>query len=386
MKFTKTLIASAFALVSLSATAQNEKVETVYEFNPHWYAQVQPLGVQYTLGETDFTDLLSYNLQAGVGYNFTELFGARFSVNAFQSKGAWEIKDKSFNWAWKTVAPMVDGTLNLTNLILDYNPKRLFNVSIFAGIGANIAWDNGEAAATKAEIASFYDNVESNQNLQYLWDGTKVRLMGRAGIMGDFRINDHLNVGLELQAATLSDRYNSKKAGNADWCFNALVGVKYNFGSTYTEKKVSKNDNSINELLRTLRPGESEPARPVSQRPVVDAKEVANAASLEKHIFFTISSSVISEAEYLKVKEIADFLKANPSAKVIITGYADKGTGNAVINKKYAAQRADIVAKTLVEKLGVDKSRIVTDSKGDTEQPYGDANPTLNRVSICITK
>lgn len=385
MKFTKTLIASAFALVSLSATAQNEKVETVYEFNPHWYAQVQPLGVQYTLGETDFTDLLSYNLQAGVGYNFTELFGARFSVNAFQSKGAWEIKDKSFNWAWKTVAPMVDGTLNLTNLILDYNPKRLFNVSIFAGIGANIAWDNGEAAATKAEIASFYDNVESNQNLQYLWDGTKVRLMGRAGVMGDFRINDHLNVGLELQAATLSDRYNSKKAGNADWCFNALVGVKYNFGSTYTEKKVSKNDNSINELLRTLRPGESEPARPISQRPVVDVKEVANVASLEKHIFFTISSSVISESEFLKVKEIADFLKANPSAKVIITGYADKHTGNATINKKYAAQRADIVAKTLVEKLGVDKSRIVTDSKGDTVQPYG-SNSTLNRVSICITK
>jgi outer membrane protein OmpA-like peptidoglycan-associated protein len=288
---------------------------------------------------------------------------------------------------------MIDGTLNLTNLFFEYNPERLFNLSAFAGIGANIAWNNDDAAAAKAEISKIYNNTKSNQNLSNLWDGTKVRMMGRLGLMGDFRINDNLNVGLELQAATVNDHYNSKKAGNADWCFNALVGVKYNFGSTYTKKTVTpKKDNSINELLKALRPAQTEPARPIMpKQPArtldkVQTKEIAVVKPLEKHVFFTISSSTISKVEMVKVQEIADYLKANPAAKVTITGYADKGTGNASINKKYAAKRADIVANALVNQFGISKDRIVTASKGDTEQPYGTAKPELNRVSICIAQ
>ena len=393
MKFTKTIIASLFALGCLTANAQSEKTETVYEFTPHWYAEVQPLGLQYTLGESDFGDLLSYNFQLGGGYNFTKLFGARFSVNALQSKGGWEMNGKSLDWSWNFVAPMIDGTLNLTKLFFEYNPERLFNLSAFAGIGANIAWNNDDAAAAKAEISKIYNNTKSNQNLSNLWDGTKVRMMGRLGLMGDFRINDNLNVGLELQAATVNDHYNSKKAGNADWCFNALVGVKYNFGSTYTKKTVApKKDNSINELLKALRPAQTEPARPIMpKQPArtldkVQSKEIAVVKPLEKHVFFTISSSTISKVEMVKVQEIADYLKANPAAKVTITGYADKGTGNASINKKYAAKRADIVANALVNQFGISKDRIVTASKGDTEQPYGTAKPELNRVSICIAQ
>jgi outer membrane protein OmpA-like peptidoglycan-associated protein len=249
------------------------------------------------------------------------------------------------------------------------------------------------AVAAKAEISKIYNNTKSNQNLSNLWDGTKVRMMGRLGLMGDFRINDNLNVGLELQAATVNDHYNSKKAGNADWCFNALVGVKYNFGSTYTKKTVTpKKDNSINELLKALRPAQTEPARPIMpKQPArtldkVQTKEIAVVKPLEKHVFFTISSSTISKVEMVKVQEIADYLKANPAAKVTITGYADKGTGNASINKKYAAKRADIVANALVNQFGISKDRIVTASKGDTEQPYGTAKPELNRVSICIAQ
>ena len=64
-------------------------------------------------------------------------------------------------------------------------------------------------------------------------------------------------------------------------------------------------------------------------------------------------------------------------------GYADKGTGNARINAKYAQNRADAVAKALVAE-GISESRIKASSKGDTEQPY--AEQILNRVAICIVK
>ena len=38
-------------------------------------------------------------------------------------------------------------------------------------------------------------------------------------------------------ACPSSDKFNSKKAGNADWQFNALIGLNIKFGKGYTETK-----------------------------------------------------------------------------------------------------------------------------------------------------
>ena len=63
-------------------------------------------------------------------------------------------------------------------------------------------------------------------------------------------------------------------------------------------------------------------------------------------------------------------MKCSDDAMFTVTGYADKGTGTAKQNKKYAKQRADDVAKKLVEQYGLDAKRLKTDSKGDTVQPF----------------
>ena len=63
-------------------------------------------------------------------------------------------------------------------------------------------------------------------------------------------------------------------------------------------------------------------------------------------------------------------MKCSDDAMFTVTGYADKGTGSAKMNKKYAKQRADDVAKKLVEQYGLDAKRLKTDSKGDTVQPF----------------
>ena len=41
---------------------------------------------------------------------------------------------------------------------------------------------------------------------------------------------------LEGNANMISDKYNSKKADNPDWYFNALAGVRINLGKSYTKK------------------------------------------------------------------------------------------------------------------------------------------------------
>lgn len=76
-------------------------------------------------------------------------------------------------------------------------------------------------------------------------------------------------------------------------------------------------------------------------------------------------------------------MQENPDAKITLTGYADKGTGNDAINDKIAARRAKTVYNALVKK-GVAKDRIKTESKGSRVQPF-EVNDQ-NRVTICIAK
>ena len=85
-----------------------------------------------------------------------------------------------------------------------------------------------------------------------------------------------------------------------------------------------------------------------------------------------------------KIEDVVNYLKKYPNAKVSVTGYADRGTGNPQINVGYAQKRAQGVADVLTKKYGISPSRISVDSKGDTVQPY-DLND-LNRVTICIAE
>ena len=77
-------------------------------------------------------------------------------------------------------------------------------------------------------------------------------------------------------------------------------------------------------------------------------------------------------------------MKENPKAKATIKGYADAGTGNARINARYAQERAEGVKKLLVEKYGIDASRLEVSSFGDTVQPFSENDS--NRVVIAVAE
>ncbi|MCR4603398.1 MAG: OmpA family protein [Prevotella sp.] len=379
MNIKKSILSCLLMLGFVSASAQEPEMKTEYVFNPHWYVQVQPLGGQYTLGELSFSDMLSYNAQVAVGYQFDKVFGARLAVNAWQSKGGsdYENDGGEFSWKWKYVAPTIDLTANLSNLFYGFNPQRVFNLGLFVGVGANIAFDNDEAATAAAQIKARHAFSTDNAPMTYLWDGTKPRFVAQAGLTGDFRLSDKVSIGLEVNANTLSDRYNSKKARNADWYFNALAGVKINLGPTYTTRQVKGCEPRIVEKVV-----EKVVEKPVYIDKIVEVEKKAE--PLRRDVFFTINSSRIDPTETQKIVDVVNYLNANPNAKVTITGYADKGTGNAQINERLGKNRAKVVTDRLVKQYKIDPARIITDSKGDTEQPF--AENDKNRVSICIAE
>jgi outer membrane protein OmpA-like peptidoglycan-associated protein len=373
-------------VAGLTASAQEQKGTTEYVFEPHWYVQVQPLGVQYTLGETKFGDLLSYNVQAAIGRQFTKLWGARLAVNAWQSKGGSDYKyvtykgQSSVNWKYNYIAPTIDGTLNLSNLVCGFNPKRVFNLSAFAGVGLNFSWNKKEAREVNAAIIAnkaveplYY--MGKNADGKELWK--PISVVGQFGLIGDIKISDNWAINLELAANTLNDSYNTKKAGNWDWYFNALAGVKYNFGKTYSTRFIPAPEPEIRYVEKIVEKIVEVPAP-------APAETAATAAEpLRRDIFFQIGRTVIRKSEQQKVKDVVEYLKANPEAKVNVTGYADAGTGNDRINDRLAAGRADVVVKAL-KKAGIAASRISYDSKGARVQPFADNDS--NRVSIVIAE
>ncbi len=376
MKLNKVLLSGVIALSCVSASAQ-EADKTVNVFTPHWYAQAQ-VGGQYTLGEIGFGKLLSPNVQIGIGYNFNKVVGARFSLNTWQSKAGQNVAGNVYKWKWNYVAPMVDATFNLTNLFCEYNPDRLVEVGVFGGIGANIAWGNDDEAtdAQKAILAGAGKNLaEVQAPLENLWDGTKTRFVARVGANVDFRVSDRVKLGVELSANTLSDKYNSKKAGNPDWYFNALVGVKVALGETHTTKVIPAPKPVEKIIERIIEKPAPAPA------PKVESKVVEE--NFRRDIFFPIGNTNIAKSQRTKIAEIVEYMKENPDAKITLTGYADKGTGSVRFNDKIAARRALTVYNTLAAK-GVAKSRMIKQSKGCRVQPFEEND--MNRVTICIAK
>jgi len=377
MNIKKTIMSALLMLGFVSASAQEAK--TVYDFNPHWYVQIQPLGGQYTLGEPDFKDLISYNAQLGIGYNFNPIVGARLAIGGWQSKGGFNYVD--YKWSWKYVAPAVDLTFNLSNLFCGYNPTRLFNFSVFAGVGANIGFDNDEAGDVRNTVNAAQVNSDY-ENLALYWDGTKFRGVGRFGAQADFRLSDAVSVGLELNANAMADSYNSKRAGNADWYFNALAGVKINLGQTYSSRKVEA-PKPVERIIERI-VEKPVPAAAATQATVAPKTQVVETVEpLRRDIFFTINSTKIVSAEQQKVNDIVAYMNKYPKSKVQVTGYADKGTGTAAINRRLAQQRAAVVVAAL-QKAGIAADRISSDSKGDTVQPF--AENDKNRVSVCIAE
>ena len=378
MKFNSIILSGILAMGCVTASAQ-EADKTVNVFNPHWYVQAQ-VGSQYTLGEIGFSDLISPNAQVGLGYNFNKVVGARLSFNAWQSKAGQKVQNTTYKWKWNYVAPMVDATFNLSNLFCGFDPNRVVDFGVFGGIGANIAWGNDEAAdAQKAILAnktvSNATSVGVHAPLEYLWDGSKAHFAARLGANVDFRVSEKVKIGVELSANTLSDRFNSKKVGNPDWYFNALVGAKIALGKTYTTKVVPA-PKPVEKIIERII--EKPVVAPVKE----EVKEVAE-ENFRRDIFFTIGNSTIAKSQRNKISEIVTYMQENPDAKITLTGYADKGTGSAAINDKIAARRAQTVYNTLAAK-GVAKNRMIKKSMGSRVQPF--EKNAMNRVTICIAK
>ena len=169
----------------------------------------------------------------------------------------------------------------------------------------------------------------------------------------------------------VSDRWNGRDDHGIDTYFDLTVGLTYKFGTGFkcascitTEyPEVYYSEEELNEMVNMEREQAQREAAATVDTVYVepDCPPAKTVQGIRSHVTFAIGRTAITPSHY-----------------------ADSGTGTAEINQRLARQRAEAVRDLLVQKYGIDESRLTVDSKGSSEQPF--AENDWNRVVIMVAE
>lgn len=359
MNMKKILFVAAAALLTSNAVMAQGDCKKGPHLKSYNYFELQG-GVDWTTTNAKIDKLLMPMGALSFGHYFTPVVGARLHASGLQGKGRFE--DLNTDYKWNFVTADADLLINLSNLF-SCNYARPLNLIFVGGVGLVNSWKNDDLNAIVAQ----------NPNLAPLaWDnGHHLSHNLRAGLRLETNVTKPFGLSLELAANSMTDRFNGKTNDADDWMISGMIGLSWRFGHRYTKPR-----QVVRQIEEEVWVDVPDTIIVKEKRPVV----VEEKKKIQETIFFKIRQSDADKATGTDeaIKKVADLMKTSDDAIFTVTGYADKGTGNARVNKMYAKRRADDVTKKLVEEVtdklikehGVDASRLKTDSKGDTVQPF----------------
>jgi len=285
---------------------------------------------------------------------------------------------QDFNYATATLDLMA----NFTNLFRGhYQSHNPIDVIGFGGLGVIHAFNN------KVTTPSFWFGV------------------AKVGVRVNFNITEKWAIYLEGQA-NATDKEFDGYVGNssADGVVNLGLGIQYSFSKRYTTlteiaqltaDEIDKLNRKINDnrylidnhqdILERQQNLLDKLQRCCDEKPKqqIVTQVVDNSGCLPQYVRFQLDSYKIETSEQPKIAEVVDFLKKNPSSKILIVGYADRKTGNPSYNLKLSKKRVDAVASEL-KRAGINENRILSDWKGDKEQPFPPND--WNRVVVMVER
>lgn len=365
------------------------------QFKGYWDVYVKG-GVAHTFGEAKFGEMLSPAAAVGFGYHFTPVWGLRGDFSGWQAKGAAVVPASIYRFNF--IQANADVTVDICNIFADYNPSRVLNPYLLAGIGANVRFGNKEAA----EALTYLEH-------NYLWTGAKISPAARVGLGLGITLSEVIGLNIEVNTNFLNDKFNSKAGSKFDLHTNALVGLNFSFGkakacscSQSAAESVAAANAAMAASAAALAAAEQKAAeekaaaekaaaeKAAAAKAAAEKEAAAKAAAAKKasvskciEVYFKIGSWAVGQAEAQKVAELVEFMKNNPETTVTITGHADKETGTNERNMFVSEQRAQAVGKMIAE-AGISQDRIKIEFKGATASPYTEASK--NRIAICVAE
>lgn len=372
----KKIVLSIVAIAAMTSSVfAQEKALAPSGFGSNWFIQLQG-GATYSISEgfkdASFGDLITPHVAVSLGKYFAPQVGGRLQV------GGWSAKhyDESTNGTFKTqyIQTNADGLFNLTNIFLPYQENRPFNFILIAGLGYVHGFKDTKNGLTTTNM-----------------------IVPRAGLQADFRLSEMASFNIEVAGNLLRDDFNGIKRGkNYDGTINLLAGVSLKLSKdgfklvdvqdpaqikalndriNQQRASLDSKDIEINRLQQELAV-KPEPEIIIKETKVEELGEVL----MNAVVVFRIGSSKLEQNQDINIYNAARYLIDNPNVSVIVTGYADSSTGTATINQRLSEQRAEAVARILIDKYEISPNRITTKAAGDKIQLF--PTPQWNRVVV----
>ena len=277
---------------------------------------------------------------------------------------------------------------------MKYDANRKFNVYAFAGPTMNISSAISATQSTNQKIEITYSDSEITQDeliagtvitgtvdkgkvqtdRNYAANGAKARLGATAGLGIDYNLNNKWAINLESRFGVTPSIFGwGSDCRVAEATGRLTIGAKYTFNGINFCKPAPKTVEKIveKEIIKEV--------------PVEVVKEIIKEIPAEAAaaIFFKIGKSEISEEGMVNVKLMAKTMKANPTTKYKVAGFADKGTGSVEGNQTLSEKRAQAVYDALIAE-GVEAERLEKIAMGGVDPLFEKAH--LTRVVILETK
>lgn len=379
MKKVSLLLCLALAGVSVSAqTSEKPGRLTTFKqngFGDNWFIGAGAGGSVY-FGPEDqhasFLDRVTVNPTVFVGKWFNPYIGTRLAIQGGKIH-SFAGNDAQKMYSMTHFNAHVDMMFNATNYFCKYDANRFYNFIPTVGIG--------------------YDKRDRNGAL-LKWHGFQ-GFTFNASLLNTFRLTDKLSAFVEVGGAFIESRFDKGNRGGKPWngIANGNAGLILNFGGTTTFSEAVLMDegllNDLNSQINKLRSENAElrkrPERceDVKCPPVVTPPTTlppTTGTYVPNVVFFRLNSAVIDKNQEISIYNTAEYMKANPNARVKVVGYADKQTGTAAYNLKLSERRANNVANALINKYKISRDRVKVEWKGSSEQPYKEN--AWNRVAI----
>lgn len=272
---------------------------------------------------------------------------------------------------------------DMFNSLGGVNDNRVFSIIPFVGLGGDAMWGFRNAQGHEPEGTNILNSHGEPKAVQWT-------LPVSAGLQFRFRLCEYVDFFAEARATFYGDNWNNCAEGQSvDANVAVLGGFNFNIGgrkfNQFNEcnyvSQIAALNGQVNDLRAQLLACGAEVANLQSQLPCPEVVEqVTVQAPLMSTVRFTINSDKIMPTEQVNIYNMAQWMKANPQANVIVSGYADKDTGTAEYNMGLSERRANAVVNELVNTYGIAKDRLQVKFDGSSVQPY-DTND-WNRIVI----
>lgn len=397
----KKFLLFVFSLFTIGATAQSVEIQrdsivvrssdrykvVTNRFFSNWFIG-GGLGMQMYFGDhnkqMDFGDRLTSSYGVNVGKWFSPGLGVRVGIHGKKIKGLTQngshstgerYEGKPWEGYWLTNQEFNyfnlhgDVLFNLSNILYGYKADRFYNLIPYAGLGWMVTTDHPEQREVSANL----------------------------GIHNTFRVSKAIDLTLDFRGSMVNDRFDGEIGERkTEGVLNTLIGLSYKFKNREWVKpedlyksesqyeisalrdemnKLMANNEALRELLASA-----------EKETVTDIQVKDRILVAPILVTFPINKSTVSNEARVNLGYFAGVI--NQGRKDIIykvTGYADKGTGNAQINERLSRERSVAIYNVLVGEFGVNPSQLKVSHEGGVDNMFYD-DPRVSRAVIVIAE